>query len=161
MDRNDLLGLRATFDRVAQSLDRDGLNAHALERVMAWGPVVFGRQLTQGAQPSDDPFCTVKVRGWSHGSLTIIDRNGHPAELLARVLRDLSYTALQEMHGFTKDLLDPALEIAERPEKYSERIVRSARVTLDATARYSRDADELDTARALLRKLNAYLGDQP
>lgn len=127
---------------------------------MAWGPVTFGRQLTQGLEPSDNPFCQVKVRGWAHGSLLLVDRDGHPADLLARVLRDLSYTALQEMHGFTKDLLDPALEIAEKPEGYSERIVRSARVTLEATARYSRDSEELDTARALLRKLNDYLGDQ-
>lgn len=158
MDSNDLLGLSATFDRVAVAVERDGIDAHALERVMAWGVVTFGRQLTRRHGGTEEPFVTVAVRNWK--SLTRTNRDQTTAELLTYVLRELSYSSKRERHGFGPEHLDPALSIAEDPSRYSERVVRSALTTLEACVRYSRDDDEKDTARALVRKLTHYLGDQ-
>lgn len=158
MDQNDLLGLSATFDRVALAIERDGLDAHSLERVMAWGCVTFGRQLTRREGGIEEPFVTVKVRNWAHR--TVIDRDRSTVQLLAFVLRELSYDSKRERLGFSKERTEVAFEVAENPEKYTDRIVNGAVATLSAVVRYSRDEEERDAARPLVRKLIDLLGDQ-
>lgn len=158
MDTNALLGVRTTFERVAAAVERDGIDAHSLERVMAWGPVVFGRQLTRRDGGIAEPFVTVKVTSWKEYTVTNRDLN-LPA-LLACVLRELAYMAKAEQHGFARDELDTAFEIAADRTHYSERLQRRALVTLEAAMRHSRDTTERQTARTYVTDLKANLGDQ-
>lgn len=125
---------------------------------MAWGCVTFGRTLTRREGGIEEPFVTVKVRNWT--AVTIIDRERSTVALLTSVLRDLSYKSKRERLGFSEERTEVAFEVAENPEKYTDRIVNGALATLSAVVRYSRDDEEKDAARPLVRKLIDLLGDQ-
>lgn len=158
MDTNALLGVRATFERVATAVERDGIDAHSLERVMAWGPVTFGRQLTRRDGGTDEPFVTVKVTGWTE--YTVTNRDYDLPALFARVLRELAYMSKAEQYGFAHAEMHAAFDIADDPSKYSDRQQRGALATLEAVMQHSRDDNERQAARVYVRDLKTHMGDQ-
>jgi hypothetical protein len=93
LDRNELLGVVATFERVALALDRDGLTTESLERVTAWGPVGFGRRVEDG---TDGPYVVLRV---AHMIVDVRNVTGHPADLLASALREIVAKARAELRA--------------------------------------------------------------
>lgn len=153
MDENDLLGVRATFDRVALAIERDGLTSENVERIMGWGTLTLARTLVRANGGEERPYANVAVRSWRQYGVTGGAPGDHIAPLVVKVLRELSYRSKAEMHGFERERLDCAGEIAREPHRYANDVLESASKTLKTAVRMGNESDRA-YAREHLDTLN-------
>lgn len=136
MDTNDLLGIEATFSRVALALDREGVTSHSVERIMGWATLTFGRTLTRVPEPIQVPWCSVSVRDFLQYDARGATPGSDIAPVLADVCRTVAESAKANRLGYTDDRVNGSWDIAVDPASYSVEILTGARDILRACVQH-------------------------
>lgn len=157
MDTNDLLGVTATFERVALALDREGITSHSVERIMGWGTLTFGRTLTRVPEPIQVPWVSVSIRDFLQFDARGSTPGSDIAPVLANLCRQVAESAKANRLGYTDDRVNGAWDIAVDPSNYSIEIVRGAASILRACIQHHPDKSVRDESKRNLDIINANL----